>query len=111
MEKNQERGNHVILVIDTQGAYELKKSGYPAIFIFISPPSLEVLRERLFNRKTEESEHIEERLAWAQKESEMSVHYDYQIINDNLHHAYEVLRSILIAEEHKKERYGLRTIY
>ncbi len=70
-------------------------------FIFISPPTLSELRERLFKRKTESMERIEERLSWAKREMEMARHYDYHIINDNLQTAYEVLKSILIAEEHK----------
>jgi len=105
VEGEQKSGNHVALVIDTQGAMELKKSGYPAVYIFVRPPSLAELRARLFKRKTEHVDHIEERLDWARHELDMAVHYDYQITNDNLHRAYEILRSILIAEEHKKERY------
>lgn len=106
VEAKQQEGKHVILVIDTQGAEQLKESGYEAVFIFLRPPSLAELRARLFKRKTEATEHIEERLAWAQNELAMSRLYDYQIVNDNLHRAYEILRSILIAEEHKQERYN-----
>ena len=90
-----------MLVIDTQGALKLKNDHFPAVFIFIKPPSLIALRERLFNRKTEADQLIEERLAWAEHEIEMAIHYDYQIVNDTLNHAYDVLRSIFIAEEHK----------
>lgn len=95
-----EKGKHVILVIDTQGALQLRGK-IPAIFVFISPPSLQELRERLFKRKTESLENIEQRLSWAKQELAMAVHYDYHIVNENLHLAYEVLRSILIAEEHR----------
>jgi len=105
VEAKQKEGKHVALVIDTQGAVQLKKSGYEAIFIFIRPPSLAELRARLFKRKTEKTEHIEQRLAWARDEIAMGKEYEYQIVNDNLHRAYEILRSILIAEEHKEERY------
>jgi len=111
VEKQLHEGKHILLVIDTQGAMQLKKSGFPAVFIFIRPPSMGELRARLFNRQTEQIEHIEERLAWAEKELEMASHYDYIVINDNLHRAYEILRSILIAEEHKKERYNDRHTY
>jgi guanylate kinase len=98
--KQQEKGKHVFLVIDTQGAMQLKGK-IPATFVFISPPSLQELRERLFKRKTETPELIEKRLSWAKEEIAMSSHYDYQMINDNLSIAYEILRSILIAEEHR----------
>lgn len=106
--QQQNKGKHVILVIDTQGAMQLKKSHFDAVFIFVRPPSMAELRERLFKRKTEKDEHIEERLQWAQEELKAASQYDYIILNDNLHRAYEILRSILIAEEHKKERYEWR---
>ena len=99
--KEQKRGKHVILVIDTQGAMQLKKKKFPAVFIFISPPSLLELKERLFKRQTESIEVIEHRLSWAKDEMAMAPQYDYHIVNDNLENAYQVLRSIIIAEEHR----------
>lgn len=96
----QEKGKHIVLVIDTQGALQLKGK-IPAAFIFIRPPSLEVLRTRLTKRQTETHEMIEKRLAWAQKELEVADQYDYQIINDDLETAYQVLKSIFIAECHR----------
>ena len=108
IEKKIREGQHVLLVIDTQGANELKKQGYPAVFIFIRPPSMGELRSRLFHRKTEEQQHIEQRLTWAEHELEQAQNYDYIVINDNLHRAFEILRSILISEEHKTERYHVR---
>jgi guanylate kinase len=94
------QGKHVVLVIDTQGAQELKGK-IPAIFIFISPPSLTELKGRLDKRQTEHPELIEERLAWARHELEKMHKYDYHIVNDHLETAYTVLKSIFIAEEHK----------
>lgn len=101
VEKQQTLGKHVFLVIDTQGALQLKKRGFPAVYVFLSPPSIPELRERLFKRKTESDEHIEQRLSWAENEIAVADHYDYHIVNANLQNAYEILRSILIAEEHK----------
>lgn len=100
----QKAGRHVILVIDTQGAMKLKEAGFSATFIFVSPPSLEELRGRLVKRKTESMKNIEERLEWAKHEMQMKGHYDYEIVNDNLHNAYTILRSIVIAEDHKLMR-------
>jgi guanylate kinase len=97
----QAQGKHVVLVIDTQGAMKVKQQ-LPAIFIFISPPSFEELRRRLFKRRTEDVENIQERLLWAKQEIEMAPYYDYHIINDHLDSTYQVLRSIFIAEEHKR---------
>jgi len=100
VESEQEKGKHVLLVIDTQGALQLMKS-FKAIFIFIKPPSMEVLGSRLAVRRSETDEAIEHRLSWADKEISLASSYDYQIINDDLKIAYIVLKSILIAEEHK----------
>ncbi|HEY4254748.1 MAG TPA: guanylate kinase [Chlamydiales bacterium] len=93
-------GKHVILVIDTQGALQLMGS-MEATFIFISPPNLSELKNRLHSRRSETPETIEQRLSWAEKEISLSPRYDYHIINEDLQVAYEALRSILIAEEHK----------
>lgn len=100
VEKERAKGLHVVLVIDTQGAMLLKKK-LDAAFIFLRPPSLEELERRLRQRSTETDESIAKRLSWAEKEMEMASFYDYQIVNSDLEIAYDVLRSILIAEEHK----------
>lgn len=101
VEEDRKKGSHVILVIDTQGAMQLKGK-IKSSFIFISPPNLEELRERLQKRKTESEEKITKRLDWAKEELKMAPHYDYHIVNDNLIVAYDVLRSIIIAEEHRR---------
>lgn len=98
--EKQKLGKHVLLVIDTQGAMELMGS-LDAVFIFIRPPSMETLRARLSARKSESLDAIDERLSWAKKEMDLADNYNYQIVNDRLDTAYEVLRSVLIAEEHK----------
>lgn len=99
--KQQEMGQHVFLVIDTQGAMQLKKAQFPALYIFLSPPSLEELKKRLLARQTESAEGIEKRLSWAKAELSMVENYDYHIVNDSLKQAFEILRSIVIAEEHR----------
>ena len=95
----QEQGKHVVLVIDTEGAMQLKDK-LVATFIFISPPSTEALRERLLERKTESDEVVDIRLARALEEMSFRSRYDYHIVNENLLVAYDALRSVLIAEEH-----------
>lgn len=94
-------GKHVVLVIDTQGAMQIIGK-IPAVFIFISPPSFEELKSRLFKRRTESEDKIQERLLWAKQEIALASRYDYHIINDNLEVTYQILRSIFIAEEHKR---------
>lgn len=98
--EQQQQGKHVILTIDTQGALYLK-GRFPGVYIFIKPPSLEELRNRMIKRQTESLEMIEKRVAWAKKEMERASAYDYNLINDDLTVAYQVLRSILIAEERR----------
>lgn len=100
IQEQQERGKHVVLVIDTQGALQLK-GHLPAVFIFICPSSLNSLQERLIQRQTETPEMIEKRLTWAKIELKAARQYDYQIVNDDLEIAYQVLRSIFIAECHR----------
>ncbi|MCF7852952.1 MAG: guanylate kinase [Simkaniaceae bacterium] len=93
-------GKHIILVIDTQGALKLKEF-FKAVFVFIAPPSLEELKKRLGNRKTESDAMILERLKWAETEIERAEHYDYFIVNEKLDMAFEILKSIMIAEEYR----------
>jgi guanylate kinase len=94
------QGQHVFLVIDTQGALFLKDK-LEAVYIFVQPPSFEELERRLQARKTEPSEEMNRRLQQAKKEMEIGMTYDYSIVNDSLEIAYQVLRSIVIAEEHR----------
>lgn len=96
----KKQGYHVLLVIDVQGAMNLRDK-IDAVYVFLSPPTKDELRLRLNKRAMDTQEEIELRLSQAEKEMQEALHYDYQIINRDLHTAYQVLRSILIAEEHK----------
>jgi guanylate kinase len=100
VDRSLDRGQHVLLIIDTQGAMLLKKH-YPATYIFIAPPSLPALRHRLGKRNTESASDMELRLQIAEQEMAMIPHYDFCIVNDDLAIAYEVLKSIVIATEHR----------
>ncbi len=102
VEKRLNKGKHVVLVIDTQGAKQIRKK-ISASFIFIMPPSINELKKRLHLRKTDSSKSIKERVAWATKEIKEAKNYDYVIVNDDISIAYQVFKSILIAEEHKGE--------
>lgn len=104
IEERLNAGKHVVLVIDTQGAIFLRDK-YPAISIFVKPPSLEELKRRLNGRGTETQQKIEERLKIAQQEIEALKYYDYEIVNDDLEVAYQVLKSIFIAEEHRVKNF------
>ena len=101
VERLKKEGKHVILVIDTKGAMKIKEKT-EAIYIFISPPSLDSLKERLFKRGTEDIKTNERRFEHATKELSMIPHYDYNIVNDNLEESYKKLRSIMTAESRSK---------
>lgn len=100
VEEQLKNKKHVVLVIDTQGSTQLKGK-IPFVSIFVRPPSIEALRQRLEHRQTESEEVIEKRLEWAQRELIIGEKYDYQLVNDDLEVAYQVLRSIFIAECHR----------
>ncbi|MEW6571181.1 MAG: guanylate kinase [Nitrospirota bacterium] len=98
-------GNDVILDIDTQGATQLKEKSLEGTFIFILPPSLEILRKRLESRLTESREDIEKRLKRAIAEIRTYAEYDYVIINNILEQAIKELESVILSQ-----RVNARTI-
>lgn len=98
IEDNVEKGKHVFLVIDTQGACYLKNK-IKAFFIFIMPPSINELEKRLKIRHTETNEKIKERLSWAKDEIKKSVEFDIIIENKDLKTAYGVLKDYITKME------------
>lgn len=82
VEENLEKGNHVILEIECQGAEIVKKLVPEAVLVFILPPSAEELKNRLIGRNTEDPEVIEQRLLRAVEETEYLENYEYFVIND-----------------------------
>ena len=92
------RGIDVILDIDTQGAMQIKEKFATAVFIFIMPPSLDILEERLRNRKSDNEEEIKKRMRRAREEIRDYAKYDYIIVNRDFDRALNELRSIFIAE-------------
>jgi guanylate kinase len=88
----------VILVIDVQGGLQVKRKVPRALLVFIQPPSLAVLEDRLRERATDDESTIERRLAGARREIEMAASYDVHLINDELDYAVDGLAGIL--EQH-----------
>jgi len=79
------RGRSVVLSIDVQGARQVRRAiGKQAVLIFLLPPSLEELRERLVRRKTETAAAIRRRLAIARRELAAATRYDHRVVNDRL---------------------------
>jgi len=93
-----EKGIDVILDIDTQGAKQIKPKYETAVFVFIMPPSLEILEERLRNRKSDHENEIKKRMGRALEEIKDYPMYDYVIVNRDFDRALTELRSIIIAE-------------
>lgn len=96
IEERLNQGINVILVIEIQGARNVKNMmGDDVLLIFVLPPSLEALRERLINRNTESLDQIEKRIEIAKKEIEENDFYDYEIINDDLDKSVKEMENII----------------
>jgi len=89
-------GTCVLLVIDVQGGFQVRRRVPGALLIFVQPPSLESLEARLRARGTDDEAAIERRLAGARRELEAAAGYDVHVINDELDRAVEELASILL---------------
>jgi len=98
------RGSDVLLSIDVQGAMKIKRLKLDAVYIFILPPSIAMLKERLINRSTDSKKAIRERLNVSKKEISCSQKYDYVIVNNRLEPALDNLRAIIVAERCKTGR-------
>lgn len=101
------RGTDVLLEIDVQGALKVKKKAPDAVYIFIVPPSLNVLRERIIGRGTDSIEVIDKRMAKAIGEMENLHEYNYIVINEFLDEAVHKVESIITAEKCRSQRYRL----
>jgi guanylate kinase len=97
-------GNDVVLVIDVQGARKVKSRGIETTTVFVMPPSMAVLEQRLRGRSKDSEEAIQCRLRVAREEVAAFADYDYVVINDELTSAVDRLRSIVIAERARQDR-------
>lgn len=97
-------GTSIILEIDIQGALKVKDIVKDTIFIFIMPPSMKVLKERLINRNTESQEKVLERFKTAYKELNEYKKYNYVIVNDDLDEAVQKAKAIILAESSRVDR-------
>lgn len=97
-ERELEAGRDLILVIDVQGARQVRLRCRDTVAVFVLPPSYEVLERRLRGRSKDAEAAIQRRLATARAEVAAFVEYDYVIVNDELEACVDRLRSIVIAE-------------
>ncbi|ERI92850.1 guanylate kinase [Clostridiales bacterium oral taxon 876 str. F0540] len=99
-----ESGKDVILEIDIQGALKVKEAFPEGIFIFILPPSMEELKQRIIRRGSETPESLMTRFKSAYKEINYVSKYSYAVVNDTVSDAVEKIESIVIAERCRVDR-------
>jgi len=99
VDRIRKNGKIPLFDVDIQGSRNLRKQIKDGIFIFIIPPSLDVLKKRLIGRKTENNEQVKLRLKNAYKEIADYINFDYVIINCDLESAFQRLMSIVVAEK------------
>lgn len=97
-------GIDVLLEIEIEGATNIKRLIPEAVFIFIMPPSMEILIKRLKNRGTDSKEKILERFYTAYKEINEVTKYNYVVVNDDLEEAINKIEAILRAEKCRVDR-------
>lgn len=95
VEKTLAEGRNVILEIEPQGALAVKEKMPEAVLIFVIPPSIDVLRERLVDRGRENEDEIQQRLAAAVWEMEQAEKYNYIIENDVLHTCVDEISAVM----------------
>jgi guanylate kinase len=98
------KGQDVVLVIDVQGAQQVRERGLALVSVFVLPPSYPVLEQRLRGRSKDSPEAIARRLEVARQEVSGYCDYDYVVVNDDLEQCVEALRSIVIAERSRARR-------
>lgn len=110
-EKLLESGSDIIYDIDWQGALELMKYHREDVAsIFILPPSMKILEQRLLKRNLDDKETINKRLACAKEEISKSSHYDYIIVNNEVSESLKQIKACLAAERAKKSRLFIEEI-
>lgn len=104
IEELLEAGKNVILEIDIQGALSVKENSKEGIFIFILPPSMEELKNRIVNRGSETKESLLKRFQAAYQEINYISRYNYAVVNDVVEQAVERVENIIFAEECRVSR-------
>ena len=97
-------GDDVVLVIDVQGARQVRRKGIVATTVFVMPPSFAVLEQRLRGRSKDAEAAVQRRLQVARGEVASFSDYDYVVINDELDGSVDRLRAIVLAERARLER-------
>jgi guanylate kinase len=97
-------GQDVVLEIDTQGAMQIKRQFPEGVFVFVIPPSLKELEDRIVKRGTDSPAVIAKRLGCAQEEIGFAPQYDYAVVNDEVAAATAKIAAIILAEKCRMDR-------
>jgi len=96
-------GGDLVLVIDVQGARQVRRHGLPVVSVFVLPPSFDVLQQRLRGRSKDSDEQIRRRLDVARDEVSAVTEYDYVVVNDEVDACVDRVRAIVLAERSRRE--------
>ncbi|RXZ77025.1 guanylate kinase [Paenibacillaceae bacterium] len=105
VERTIAEGKDIILEIEVQGALKVKEKFPEGVFIFLLPPSLDVLKKRITGRGTESDDLIDHRMNVAVEEINLLQHYDYAVVNDEIESACYRIQCIVEAEHCRSDRY------
>jgi guanylate kinase len=103
VDQKLEAGMDVVLDLDVQGGLNIKKLNDKAVLIFVLPPSLKVLEQRLRGRNTDQEEIIQTRMRNARLEIPFAQKYDYVVVNEDLEQTIGIIRKIIDAERHSSK--------
>lgn len=104
VEDGMRQGQDVILEIEVQGGAQVRQKNPASVSIFVLPPSMKVLSQRLHKRGTDSEEVIQKRLEKAREEIQKANQYDYIVMNDDLEGCVREICEILSAEKKKSSR-------
>jgi guanylate kinase len=102
-ERELESGVDLVLVIEVQGARQVRRHRRASVLVFLLPPSSEILEARIRTRGEDSEEQIRQRLLVAREELRAVSEYDYVVINDDIDACVDRLRAIIIAERAKPD--------
>ncbi|AZN42079.1 guanylate kinase [Paenibacillus albus] len=105
VERTLASGKDIILEIEVQGALKVKEKFPQGVFIFLVPPSLDELKQRITGRGTENADIIDHRMNVAVEEMNLIHYYDYAVVNDQIDAACHRIHCIIEAEHCRKERF------
>ena len=105
IEETLQKGKDLVFELDIQGVESLRALKYQGVYVFILPPSMEELKQRLTRRGTESGDQIQQRLEMGKNEIAQSHLYDYVVTNVNVDESVDTLLAIIRAEKNRIRRY------